>query len=98
MVDDDRDRVRETERTTIVTGGGRGGGGGTVLAVILVLILIVILLFVLFGGWLGSATDEISVPDEVSVNVNVDQPDVQMPDVEVPEAEPLASNEGGNTS
>ena len=97
MDDDHRERTRETERTTIVHTGDGGSGGGTVLAVVLVLILIAVLLFVAFGGWLGGASEEVGLPDNLDVNINVDGPDMQMPDLQAPEPEPPA-DEGGNSS
>jgi hypothetical protein len=69
MADEDRDTV-EREHTTIVeTGGDRGGGG--VLAVVLLIIALLVLLF-LFRDSLGFGGDktEVTVPDEISVNVN----------------------------
>ena len=67
----DNDRDRETvERTTIVdTGGDRGSGG--VLAVVLLIIVVLVLLF-LFRDQLGFGGDktEITVPDQIEVNVN----------------------------
>jgi hypothetical protein len=86
MSDRDRDRdplceperVRETERTTVVhTGGGdRRGGGGLVIALVL-LVAVVALLFYLFGGGLNRAADE------VGVNVNVETPEIKAPDIDV---------------
>lgn len=60
---------RETERTTIVETGGGGGGG--VLAVVLLIIVVLVLLF-LFRDQLGfgGSKTEISVPDQIEVNVN----------------------------
>jgi uncharacterized membrane protein len=64
---DDRDEV---ERTTVIETNGGGGGGG-VLAVVLLIIVILVLLF-LFRDQLGFGADktEITVPDEINVNVN----------------------------
>jgi hypothetical protein len=80
MGDYDRDRepARDTERTTIIESGRRGGGGG--LAIVAVVIVAVLaLLFLLFGGYLNRAADE------VGVNVDVAAPklDIKVPDVEV---------------
>ena len=64
---DDRDEV---ERTTVIeTNGGGGRGGG--LAGGLLIIVILVLLF-LFRDQLGFGADktEITVPDEINVNVN----------------------------
>ena len=63
---DDREPV---ERTTIIETNGGGGGGG-VLAVVLLIIVILVLLF-LFRDQLGfgGQTTEITVPDEINVNV-----------------------------
>lgn len=81
MVDRDHDRIRETERTTVVhTDGERRGGRGLLIAIIL-LLAVAALLFFLFGGNVNRAADE------VGVNVNVEapeMPDVQVPDVDVP--------------
>lgn len=81
MSDNDRDRepIRDTERTTVVhTESDRGRGGGVLIAVVLIIALLV-LLFVLFGGSLNKAADE------VGVNVDVEMPkaDVQIPDIDV---------------
>ena len=82
MTDPDRQRetVRDTERTTIITDGGRerGGGGGVIIAVLLVLVLLAVLYF-LFSGSFNRAADE------VGVNVNVEAPKVDMPSIEVPD-------------
>ena len=77
MTDPDREPIRETERTTIITSDGdRGGGGGIIIAVV-VIIAVLILLFVLFGGSLNKAADE------VGVNVDVETPKVEMPNVDI---------------
>ncbi|HMJ94025.1 MAG TPA: hypothetical protein VK472_08000 [Allosphingosinicella sp.] len=79
MTDPDRDRepLRESERTTIITSDGdRGRGGGAIIAVVVIL-AVLILLFVLFGGSLNKAADE------VGVNVNVDTPKVEVPNVDI---------------
>lgn len=81
MRDRDPDRVRDTERTTIIHTDGGGGGGGLLLAVV-VLILLAALLFFLFGGGLGRDSDE------GDVNVNIDAPAVpetQIPAIELPD-------------
>ncbi len=64
---DDRDEV---ERTTIVETDGGGGGGG-VLAVVLLIIVVLVLLF-LFRDQLGfgASKTEVTVPDQIEVNVN----------------------------
>ena len=58
-----------TDRTTIVETGGGGGGG--VLAVVLLIIVVLVLLF-LFRDQLGfgGSKTEITVPDQIDVNVN----------------------------
>jgi hypothetical protein len=98
MTDPDRDpeRIRDTERTTIIqTGDGdRRGGGGMIIAIVLILGLVV-LAFVLFGGGLNRAADE------VGVNVNVDTPDinVKIPDkIEIPNVEVKTEKSEGNQS
>lgn len=63
------DRDRDTEHTTIIERDGGGGGGG-VLAVVILVIVVLVLLFVFrdqlgFGG----GDTEITVPDEINVNV-----------------------------
>ena len=81
MTDPDREPLRESERTTIITtDGDRGRGGGAIIAVVVIL-AVLILLFVLFGGSLNRAADE------VGVNVDVETPKVEMPniDINVPE-------------
>jgi hypothetical protein len=79
MGDYDRDREppRDTERTTIITSDGDRGRGSGVLIAVVVILAVLILLFVLFGGSLNRAADE------VGVNVNVDTPQVEMPDIDV---------------
>ena len=77
MTDPDREPVRESEHTTIITtDGDRGGGGGAIIAVVVIL-AVLILLFVLFSGSLNKAADE------VGVNVNVDTPKVEMPNIDI---------------
>jgi hypothetical protein len=88
MGDYDRDRepLRESERTTIITSdGNRGRGSGAVIAVVVILAVLV-LLFVLFGGGLNRAADE------VGVNVNVDTPKVEVPDINVKVPEKIEVN------
>lgn len=83
MVEDDRERVRETDReidrTTIIqSDGDRGGGSGAIVALV-ALLVIGVLLFLLFGrGLVGGA-------DEGDVNVNVAAPEISVPDVELPD-------------
>jgi hypothetical protein len=69
MVDSDRERDREVERTTIVERDSGGGGG--VLAVVLLLIVVLVLLF-MFRDQLGFGAKEsttVEVPDSINVNV-----------------------------
>ena len=70
MVDNDGDR-ETVDRTTIVETGNGGGGSGGVLAVVLLIIVVLVLLF-LFRDQLGFGGDttEITVPDQIDVNVN----------------------------
>ena len=72
MVDerDTRDTHDTVERTTIVE-TGNGGGGGGVLAVVLLIIVVLVLLF-LFRDQLGfgGGDTEVSIPDQIEVNVN----------------------------
>ena len=67
---DERDTRDTVERTTIVE-TGNGGGGGGVLAVVLLIIVVLVLLF-LFRDQLGMGGDttEVSIPDQIEVNVN----------------------------
>ena len=91
--DGDRERVRETDRTTVVTsdGGGRGGSGWIVAVLLLIVVLAV--LFFLFGGGLNRAADE------VGVNVNVEAPDISLPDkVELKVPEEVTVDTDGNSS
>ena len=69
MADNDGDR-ETVDRTTIVETGGGGGSGG-VLAVVLLIIVVLVLLF-LFRGQLGLGGDttEVTVPDQIDVNIN----------------------------
>ena len=69
MADNDGDR-ETVERTTVVE-TGNGGGGGGVLAVVLLIIVVLVLLF-LFRDQLGFGGNktEITVPDQIDVNVN----------------------------
>jgi hypothetical protein len=67
MADNDRDDV-EREHTTVVETGG-GGGGGTVLAVVILIIIVLVLLYI-FRGQLGLGGTNISVPNQIDVNVN----------------------------
>ena len=69
MADDRNDR-EPVERTTIVE-TGNGGGSGGVLAVVLLIIVVLVLLF-LFRDQLGFGGDttEVSIPDQIEVNVN----------------------------
>ena len=81
MTDPDREPLRESERTTIITSeGDRSGGSGAIIAVVVILAVLV-LLFVLFGGSLNKAADE------VGVNVDVETPKLEAPniDINVPE-------------
>ena len=68
---DERDTHDTVERTTIVETGNGGGGGGGVLAVVLLIIVVLVLLF-LFRDQLGMGGDttEVSIPDQIEVNVN----------------------------
>ncbi|CAA9513463.1 MAG: hypothetical protein AVDCRST_MAG31-1129 [uncultured Sphingomonas sp.] len=71
MVDDHRDRDRETvERTTIVETDRGRGGGGVLTAVLLVLALLVLLFLFRDQLGFGGDTTEIKVPDQIDVNVN----------------------------
>lgn len=99
MTDEPRERTRETDRTTIVhTDGGGGGGAGTVIAVVLVMLLIGLLLLVAFGGLLGEATEDVGIPADMDVNVNIGSPDMQMPEIDAPETDaPAPAEPAGNS-
>lgn len=89
MEDRDTDKVRDTERTTIVhTDSDRGGGSG-VLVALLVLVLLAVLLFFLFGGGLSGGGDE------GDVNVNIEAPELTVPDIEVPDVNITLPETGG---
>ena len=79
MGDHDRDRepLRESERTTIITSDGDRGRGSGVLIAVVAILAVLILLFILFGGNLNRAADE------VGVNVDVSTPQVDVPDIDV---------------
>ena len=66
---DDNDHRESVDRTTIVE--TNGGGSGGVLAIFLLIIVILVLLF-LFRDQLGFGGDDtdITVPDQIEVNVN----------------------------
>jgi hypothetical protein len=71
MVDDHRDRDRETvERTTIVETDRRGGGAGVLTAVLLILALLALLFLFRDQLGFGGDTTEIQVPDKIDVNIN----------------------------
>jgi hypothetical protein len=98
MTDHDRDpeRVRETERTTIVDAGGprRGGGGGLIAAVLLILVLLALAFFFFRGSFDRAA-------DKVGVNVNVAAPnvDLKVPDkieVKVPDVDVKSDGQGNS--
>ena len=103
-MDEDRERARESDHTTIVTTDRGGRGGGTVAVVLLVIVLLVVL-FVFFGDRLRDTADEVAVPEDLDVNVNVDAPEIRVPDIEIrqvepppPAAEQPPANQGGNAS
>ena len=103
-MEEDRERVKESDRTTIVTTDGGGRGGGTTVAVVLVIVLLIILLFVVFGDRLRDTADEVAVPEDLDVNVNVAAPVIRLPDVEIrqadepPPAQAPPANQDGNSS
>ncbi len=69
MGDGDRDRERDTERTTIIERDGDRGGGG-VLAVVLLIIVVLVLLWV-FREQLGMSGGDttVEVPEQIDVTV-----------------------------
>jgi uncharacterized membrane protein len=68
MADNDRDST-EREHTTVVETGGGGGGG--VLAVVLLIIVVLVLLYIFRADLgFGSHGTNISVPNQIDVNVN----------------------------
>ena len=102
MDDDDRERVRDSDRTTIVTSDRGGRGAGTLVAVLLVIVLLVVL-FLLFGDRLRGTAEDVEVPQEIDVNVNVEAPELRLPDVEIRQAppageEPPPANQDANSS
>lgn len=100
MSEEDRERVREPDRTTIVTTDGGGRGGGTLLAVVLVIVLLVIL-FLVFGDRLGDSADELEIPEQIDVDVDVDAPQPRAPEIEIrqepPATQPPPANQVGNS-
>jgi hypothetical protein len=80
---------RVERETTVIHTGDRGGGGGLIAAIVL-LIVVAVGAFLLFGGGLEKATDEIDV------NVNVDAPKVELPDIDIDAPEPSNPPAGGN--
>lgn len=71
MADLNRDGLDDgpvVERTTVVN-TDRGGGSGGVIAIVLLLAVLVIGYLLYSNGTFGSKT-EITVPDEINVNVN----------------------------
>lgn len=70
------ERPRVERETTVITTGGGGGGSGGLIAAVLVLVAVIAALFLVFGGGLGRATDD------VDINVDVKAPD--LPDVDLP--------------
>ena len=87
------ERVRETDRTTIVhSDGGRRGGGAGIITAVLVALLLIVLLFFLFRGGFDAAEDEIGV------NVDVEAPELKVPEtieVDVPD-EIKVETDGGD--
>jgi hypothetical protein len=81
MTDTDPERVRDTERTTIIqTDRDRGGSHGILLAVV-VLLVVGAVLFFMFGGNSGRNTDK------GDINVNIETPDITLPEVEMPDVQ-----------
>jgi hypothetical protein len=79
MSDYDRDpeRMRHTDRTTIIhETRDRGGGSGVLIAIILLLVLLAGLFFLFRGSFTQGARDG-------SVNVNVAAPNLKLPDINV---------------
>ena len=72
-----REPIVERETTIIHTDTDRGRGSGPVIAIVLILALAALLYFLLAGGGLNRAADE------VGVNVNVDAPEVKLPDIDI---------------
>ena len=78
------ERERETpvveRETTIINAGGRDrGGSGAAMAILLVAVLALVA-FLVFGGGLRSAGDE------MDVDIDVKAPDIELPKVDVPSA------------
>lgn len=81
MEDGDREKLRETERTTIIQTDRDSGGGSGALVAIMVLLVLGVLAYLLLGGGLGGGGDE------GDVNVNIEVPEMTMPDVELPDVD-----------
>jgi hypothetical protein len=108
MSDQDRDReperLRETERTTVIDTGGRGGGdrrGMGIVALILLLGIAAVLFFVFRGG-VNDAADEVgvnvSLPQVDTPDVNVTLPDVNIDPskIDIPGVDVKTGDGGGN--
>ena len=65
MADEDRD----TEHTTIIERDGGGGGGGVVAVVVLVIVVLVLLFVYREQLGFGGDDTDITVPEEITVNV-----------------------------
>ena len=73
MADPENNDSRDTrEHTTIIERDGGGGGGGGVLAIVLLIIVILVLLFLFRDqlGFGGADEPEVSIPEQIEVNVN----------------------------
>lgn len=90
MDEKEPEKIRDSERTTIIhTDGDRGGGGGVLLAVVALIVLAVLLFFLFGGGNFGRTADE------GDVNVNIGAP-IEVPDVNV--ELPAIEEPAGNTT
>ncbi|MEA3003720.1 MAG: hypothetical protein QOH81_2508 [Sphingomonadales bacterium] len=91
MSDYDRDpeRMRHTDRTTIIhETRDRGGGSGVLIAIILLLVLLAGLFFLFRGSFTQGARDgnvNVAAPNLKLPDINVTVPEVKVPDVKVPE-------------
>jgi hypothetical protein len=107
MSDLDRDReperIRDTERTTVIDASGGGGGGdrrGLAIVAIILLLGIAAVLFFVFRSGVNDAADEVgvnvSLPQVDTPDINVNLPDVNIPSkIEIPDVDVKTSDGDG---
>ncbi len=108
MSDQDRDReperLRETERTTVIDTGDRGGGDRRSIGIVAVILLLGVaaILFFVFRGGVNDAADQVgvnvTVPQVDTPDINVNLPDVNIDPskVDLPEVDVTTGDGGGN--